>query len=480
MSSRFSLVRTGVLLPLSLIALVSVISAATRSEIGYPRVMQGPMVGAVTDHDSRIWVRLSGKYPVTVEYGADFQLASFKATEPVVASKANDYTVVIVIDDLEPDTQYFYRIKVNNGADRYLRDDPPYSFKTAPAPGAATDFRVAFGSGARFGEDRVQPIWTTVSELAPDLLLWLGDNIYGDALDPEILREEYRRLRDMATLQPVIHNISNLAVWDDHDYGLNNHDRTNPIKDEALEIFKQYWANPAYGLGDVPGIFFSYSYGRVDFFFLDDRWYRDPDIDPDTPQKTQLGEAQLAWLKSELEASSAVFKVLVSGGGWTSSKGATGDSWAAFLHERNHIFDFIRDNGISGVVLISGDSHIGELNVIPWSDEGGYDLYDLVSSPFAQKAPDSWLDRRPERRIRPVYFGGSNIGIIDFLFDGSPRLVFRVIDTHGRNVWAPFELRADELINGVVSWPAKVSIEERQRQENYEKGQGYYEFSSAD
>ncbi len=188
-----------------------------------------------------------------------------------------------------------------------------------------------------------------------------------------------------------------------------------------------------------------------------------------------LGEQQLAWLKSELQASTAVFKLLVAGGGWSRAKGPTGDSWAAFLHERDGIFRFIRDNQITGVVLLSGDSHVAELNVIAWSEEGGYDLYDLVSSPLAQDMPTSWLHRRPERRIRPVYFGGSNFGLIDFVFEPSPHLVYRVIDVQGRSVWEPFELAADELVNGVKSWPSKVSELELARQANYEKGKGYYE-----
>jgi len=460
--------------------LVPVAWAVTANWVGYPRVMQGPMVGAVSDHDALIWVRVSGEYPVSVDYGTDFLLQSFETTEEVLATKSGDYTVAITITGLEPDTEYFYRVTVNGAVDKYLKDYPPFSLKTAPVRGTAADLRVAFGSGNRFANDRVQPLWPVVSRLAPDLLLWLGDNVYGDSLDPDIMREEYRRMRNVPGLQPVIHTVSNLAVWDDHDYGLNDHDRRNPIKDEALEIFKQYWANPSYGLPDAKGIFFSYSWGRVDFFFLDNRWYRDPDDQPDSPHKTQLGTAQLAWLESGLKKSTAVFKVLVSGGGWSTAKGPTGDSWSAFLNERNEIFNFIRDNGISGVVLLSGDSHVAELNVIPWSDEGGYDLYDLVSSPFAQKAPDSWLERRPERRIRPVYFQGSSIGIIDFILDDQPRLIYRVLDIQGRNVWAPFVLRANELVNGVTSWPDKVSDEERRRQENYENGNGYYEFPPAD
>jgi alkaline phosphatase D len=458
-----------------LIASPTAAPTAGRNDIGYPRLMQGPMVGAVTESDARIWLRTSGEYPVVVEYGTDFELRSFNATEPFVSKKANDYTLVVTLEGLEPATEYFYRIRVNGEGDKYLDEFSPFRFKTAPPNGTAADFRAAFGSCPKYQDDRIQPIWPVISGFEPDLLLWIGDNIYGDALDPDILREEYRRQRDVPGLQRLLHNVSHLAIWDDHDFALNNHDRTNPIKREALEVFEQYWANPSYGLPEVPGVFFTYSFGSVDFFFIDGRYYRDPNADPDIPSKTMLGEAQVEWLQAELKRSTAVFKIIVSGSGWSTSKGAGGDSWAAFLNERNRLFDFIRDHEIEGVVLLSGDSHIGELNVIPWSERGGYDLYDLVSSPLAQRNPDSWLHRRPERRIRPVYFKGSNVGIIDFILDDQPRLIYRLIDIHGRNVWEPFVVRADELVNGVTSWPDKVDDGERQRQKSYDEGLGYYE-----
>ena len=155
--------------------------------------------------------------------------------------------------------------------------------------------------------------------------------VYLDEEPGKELREEYRRQRDVHGLQPLLHNTSHLAVWDDHDFALNNHDRTNPIKEQALVVFKDYWANPSYGLPDVPGVFFSYSYGDVDFFFVDDRYYRDPNTHPDAPQKTMLGTAQFEWLQSGLKGSTAIFKVIVSGSGFTKAKGEGGDSWAAFL-----------------------------------------------------------------------------------------------------------------------------------------------------
>lgn len=453
--------------------------AAEVSPEGYPRLLQGPMVGTVSDDGFQIWARMSGEYLVSVEWGTTFDLSAVQQTEPILAKASDDYTVVIAVGDLEPDTEYFYRMLVNGEPDRYLKRYPPFKTKTGPAPGTGHDFRVAFGSCPRFGEDRVQPIWPRVSELEPDLFLWIGDNIYGDSVNPHVLQEEYRRQRDVDGLQPVLRSVSHLAVWDDHDFGMNNQDSRNPIKEEALAIFKQYWANPSYGLPDTPGVFFRYSYGQVDFFMLDDRYHRDPDVAPQGPDKTMLGARQLEWLQEELGSSSAVFKVLVSGGGWSQAKGDTGDSWAAFVDERNKIFDFIRDNEISGVVLLSGDTHVAELNVIPWSDKGGYDFYDLVSSPLAQDTADNWLERRPTR-IRPVYFQGSSVGVVDFLFEPVPRVQYRVFDLTGRSVWKTFEVRADELVNGIKSWPSKVDELPEWRQQQVEEGRGYYEVEQPD
>ena len=85
-----------------------------------------------------------------------------------------------------------------------------------------------------------------------------------------------RRQPSVPGFQPVGRNVLQLAVWDDHAYSLNDHDRISPVKDEALTTFRRYWANPGYGTADVPGVFFRHRYGGVDFFFLDCRYYRDP------------------------------------------------------------------------------------------------------------------------------------------------------------------------------------------------------------
>lgn len=425
------------------------LAAGAQSAIGSPRMMQGPMVGAVGPNEITIWLRLSGEFTAQIEYADNAELTDAIQTEPVTPSRDDDFTCVIPLRGLKPDTAYHYRVLVEGAPARYIAPLFPFTTKTAPAGKAR--FSVAYGSCPKVQEDSIQPIWNAVNALHTDLFFWVGDNIYGDSLDPGILAEEYRRQRDVAALQPVLRRVPQLAVWDDHDFALNDHDRTNPVKDKALVVFKQYWANPGYGLPGTPGVFFTYSYGGVDFFFVDCRYHRDPNADPDGPKKTFLGAKQLAWLKDGLKASEAAFKVIVSGSGWSNAKGPGGDSWAAFQHERDGLFDYIRDNEIGGVVLLSGDTHNGECNAIPWSEKGGYDFYDLVSSPLAQTGSVNWKNRNPENRVRPGV-SAPNAGYIEFdMTAADPTLTFNLYTDAATPAWEPLTLKASELVNGVTS-----------------------------
>src|SRR5690606_28729831 len=125
-----------------------------------------------------------------------------------------------------------------------------------------------------------------------------------------------------------------------------------------------------------------------------------------------------------------------------------GDSWASFIAERDELFEFIRQNSVGGVVLCSGDTHVAELNAIPWSEKGGYDFYDLVSSPLAQTPSPSWLDRKPEMRIRQAFAGSPNFGLLTFRMQPEPVLSYNVINQLGEAVWPRFEILASELRNG--------------------------------
>ncbi|MGE0742329.1 MAG: alkaline phosphatase [Hyphomonadaceae bacterium] len=438
--------------------------------LGYPRTLQGPMVGAPSASSVRVWVRVSGTFDVVLEVATRRDFADARSSAPVRASEASDFCVVAIVEDLSPATAYYYRFKFDGVLDRYQ----PLAYRTRTAPRSRNNFRAAFGSCARLQIDTDQRIFSIAQALEPDLMFFLGDNIYADSVAPAAISDLYRRQREIERVKPFIRQTPCLAIWDDHDFAINDSDRTNPIREQSLALFKNFWANPSYGLANTPGIFFKYAYGGVDFFFLDGRYNRDPAIAPDAPGKTMLGAEQKAWLKDELRASRAPFKVLVSGGGFSKAERG-GDSWAAYTSERDELFDFIRDHRIEGVFGISGDSHMGELNCVPRSEQGAYDFYDLCSSPLANFPDSDFVDQMPEVRIRGVYTRSCNVGLLDFSFDDGPRLSYTLHNTIGAAVWEPLVLTPSDLRNGASTWRTKIAQTELVRLERHRAGGSYYD-----
>lgn len=464
--------RRGFLGGAALGALLALPGRVLSQALGYPRALSGPMVGSPGPGHFTVWVRASGAFPVTLEYSTDRDFRTVIEGPTVVASAEDDCCVVLKAEGLQPDTDYWYRLKYAGAADRYQ----VFPHRTRTAPAGPADFRVAFGSCCRIQFDPEQPIWDVVRQLEPDMFIWLGDNIYADSDEPAALTDLYSRGRVVRRLEPLLRSTPQLATWDDHDFGYNDGDGRSPFKAASLKVFRNFWANPASGEADNPGIYFRQSYGGVDFFVLDGRYHRDPTTQADTAAKTMLGARQKAWLKRELKASRAPFKVLASGGGWSSAENEDGgDSWAVFMSERNEIFDFIRDEGITGVVCISGDSHMGELNCIPRSTEGGYDIYDFCSSPLAQMPAVKFTRQTPEVRVRDPWTRSVNVGLLRFDMTGeTPTLTYTLHDVLGDAVWEPLTLTPADLVNGARTWDVKADPLELERLERFRQGRGYY------
>ncbi len=446
---------------------------ADRNDTGSPRLIQGPMLGAVTENSVKIWGRVTGEYPFLIQYSTHPSMEGAQESAVVAVAAEDDFTGVVNVEGLKANTVYYYRVLVDGEGPKYLKNKYPFHFKTAPANGDHKAFTVGFGSCSKAEDDRLQPIWQQVALADPDLFFWVGDNIYADSLYPQFIAELYRMNHNVPMLKELMRSTPMLATWDDHDYGLNDHDRTNPIKEDALKIFQQYWANPSYGEPDNPGVYFKYTYSGVDFFFLDGRYYRDPYDKPDDVNKTMLGAGQLAWLKEELSKSEAIFKVLVCGSGWTSLKGPGGDSWSSFITERDALFQYLIDEKIEGVVLMSGDTHRAEINAIPFSEKGGYDLYEFVSSPLSQDTSNRARVVMPEYHMDEPYTGAVNFGLVSFEPADDPRLVFEVINLYGDSVYDRFVVQRSDLKLGVKTWDKKINSKEHALRKLAEEHKAY-------
>lgn len=169
-------------------------------------------------------------------------------------------------------------------------------------------------------------------------------------------------------------------MWDDHDYFLNDLagspvvSKDKKVKfseedtQEVLKVWKQSWNNKSYGLGGKDsGLFQCLNFGPIDVLMMDTRYHRE--------YGSFLGDTQMEWLKEQLLDCKAPF-IVISGGTMFSDYVSDGkDSWGVYDPEgREELFQFIEDNNIKGVLLISGDGHGARGFTIP--RESGFSFYE--------------------------------------------------------------------------------------------------------
>ena len=278
---------------------------------GSPYLDLAPMLGHTTSTNARIWAKASEPARLSVRISTRADLKEGETTRGPKLEAASDCTGQMLVPDLQPATRYYYCVLLD-GREAML---PPYpSFTTARPEGQPGRVRFAFASCVGFHGYDSTAGFADMARTNVDLLLMLGDNVYSNTNEAAIIRQFHFDQRNTAGWRGLSPRMPTYAIWDDHDYGPDNSDRTMPGKEQSLRAFQEVWANPAYGEPDNPGVYFKFTRGDVDFFMLDVRYHRDPNRAPNNERKTMLGAKQLALLKRELQASRATVKVLAAGG----------------------------------------------------------------------------------------------------------------------------------------------------------------------
>lgn len=419
------------------------------NEIQLPaQLMSGPMVGHTTSSLATIWVETNKTAEVKVHYWVESgSLPIFQGVAQGRTSEQAPHTGVVKLEDLPARGLVHYELEIDGQADR---PQTVQSFIMMPDPELIPNFKVAFASCINTIRVPLQPIWTQVAIYRPDALMLIGDNNYMPMRSPAYdapestinfaLSRYHRYLRDVPGLRSVLATTPTYAIWDDHDFGPNNSDRTFRWRDLSLDLFKKYWPNPSAGTAETAGIFHSFKIADVEFFMLDDRYHRDPNEAPD--RKTMLGSGQLTWLKEQLKASTATFKVIVNGHTMTIDRQDTGEYWANFGTEREDFLNWMFSEGIDGVFFISGDWHVGSLSRIDFSREG-YPLYELISSNagvHSVEADDHQYKRNRQVTGHNRRFDGPivndildyNFGLLEFSGDkGNRTVTLKLIDYRG-------------------------------------------------
>ena len=329
----------------------------------------GPMIGHTTDTTTQIWIRADGPCKMQVRF---FSKGRTIVSETIRLTKNNNFCGSAEVRDLSPRTTYSYRVFLDNKEQsRDVRQEIT-TFSRALEPGI---IRIGFGHSLR--GSGAQDIWKAIEAKKPDLFILMGDNIYSDSTEPARQRRMYLQFRADRNFRAFGATTPIYAIWDDHDYGKDNSDRTQPGKERSLETFNEIWPNPKSQAVQNPGIWTRFTVGGAEFFLMDVRYHRCANSDPDGPAKTMLGKEQFAWLKNSLASSQAIFKFPVSGSSWNCGGP---EAWNhSFTFEYDALLKHIASNQIPGVILLGGDQHFCKIAVRPKESWGGYDLHEWMA-----------------------------------------------------------------------------------------------------
>lgn len=287
--------------------------------------------------------------------------------------------------------------------------------------------RIAFGSCAK--QDKAQPLLNLATELKPDFFIYLGDNIYGDTRDMDVLKKKYAQLAAKSEFQQLLGNTKVLAVWDDHDFGENDAGRHYPFKAESKAIFLDFWKVPADGdrrkHEGIYGVEYLEKEGhKVQILLLDTRTFRDDLIHRDSsdtqhkndyvpnsnPDSTFLGKEQWAWLAKQFAVSADV-RIIASSNQFSHSYNGW-ESWTNVPRERQRMIELIQKTKANGVVFISGDVHWGEISKLEVA--GAYPIYDVTSSGITE----TWDIIEPNDNRIGKAVPQNNIGFIEIEWKG--------------------------------------------------------------
>ncbi len=390
----------------ALVTLGSIARPAISRAADRPVVTHGIQSGDVSTDSGVIWARADRPSRMLAEVSTTESFRDIHAAVAIDALPESDFTAKALFENLPSGQEIFYRIRFEDLAYPTVTSEPHVGhFRTAPGRGQSVSF-VWSGdtAGQGWGIDEARGGMRTYATMLcnrPDFFIHCGDSIYADCPIPErqtlpngeiwrnIVTEDKSRIAQTLAdyrgnykynlldnnLREFNAVIPTLAQWDDHEVtndwwpGETRPDYRDRsallLAARGRRAFHEYMPTRQ-SMTDTGRIYRKISYGpMLDVFMLDMRSYRGSNIDRlrggDTAKASILGSVQAAWLKQELKASQATWKVIAA----DLPIGLVSDD--AIAHSdgppqgrENEIADllsFIKRAGVHNIIWITADMH---------------------------------------------------------------------------------------------------------------------------
>ncbi|MEM7443229.1 MAG: alkaline phosphatase D family protein [Pseudomonadota bacterium] len=394
------------------------IGAPAIAQANRPTLTHGVQSGNIDAISGTVWSRADQPATMLTDWATTDSFADAHHIFGPDALAETGYTAKQALADLPPGQDIFYRITFQSLDDPSVFSEPTVGhFRTAPA--TRQDIRFVWsgdtaGQGWGIDTDRGgMRGYQAMLDVEPDFFIHSGDTVYCDnPIEAEVTLDDGTIWRNVTTPEKskvaetmaefrgnFLYNMLDdnvrafnqavpmFAQWDDHEVVNNWYPGEQLVNDDRYTVksvsllaaranraFRQcvpIRENPA----DPRRIYRKISRGpSLDIFFLDMRSYRGPnganDQEEPSAETAFLGAKQIRWLKQELLASNATWKVIASDmpiglvvfDNWrdrdTFENSANGDGPV-----RGREFDiadllsFINRNNITNTVWLTADVH---------------------------------------------------------------------------------------------------------------------------
>jgi len=222
-------------------------------------LMAGPIFGAVTSSQIKVWVKTRHPCSVQIRYGTDEtdvkeNNGDTQTTDPVVTTDDRDNTTTFTIADLTPDTKYFFTVLIDGYGTHEFEETNPYWYdlpycRTFPPERTEFDFDFAFSGDMHqmaLEHDLFAEMESKLEEGdLPHFFIDLGDYYWNESDDLTILRDGFNLRRGYhAEARHLNHHIlrkmPSYALGSDHDGVGNNYCKLGVPKDQGGHVIQEF------------------------------------------------------------------------------------------------------------------------------------------------------------------------------------------------------------------------------------------------
>jgi alkaline phosphatase D len=323
-----------------------------------PLLTHGLQSGDVGHDRAVLWARADRPANAIFEWSTTESFANPTRLPTLAALPGSDFTAKLLATGLPSDQDIFYRVRFQNLDDTSVESEPAIGhFRTAP--GGLRDVSFVWSgdtAGQGWGIDVARggmAGYATMLKHRPDFFIHSGDNVYADGvIEAEVdladgtkwknivipektkvaetldeFRGQYKYNLMDENVKAMYAAVPVLTQWDDHE--LSNNWSPSKVFDDryteksvallaarAAQAFHEFM--PIASWPEEPNrVYRKVAYGPLlDVFLIDMRTYRGPNGDnlevEEGGRAAFLGADQLAWLKRELLASRATWKVIAA------------------------------------------------------------------------------------------------------------------------------------------------------------------------